>query len=66
MRLVNIMDVEVNSIIAKPVYDSKLSLLINKGAKLSELLLKKLVQADIRHLYIEDVVSKGIELDPMI
>lgn len=66
MRLVNIGDVEVGSVIAKPVYDSKLSLLINKGAKLSELLLKKLVQADIRHLYIEDEISKGIELDPMI
>ena len=66
MRLVNIGDVEVGCVIAKPVYDSKLSLLINKGAKLSELLLKKLVQADIRHLYIEDEISKGIELDPMI
>lgn len=33
---------------------------------MSELLLKKLVQADIRHLYIEDEISKGIELDPMI
>ena len=66
MRLVNIGDVEVGSIIAKPVYDSKLSLLINKGAKLSELLIKKLIQADIRHLYIEDEISRGIELDPMI
>ena len=66
MRLVNIGDVEVGSVIAKPVYDSKLSLLINKGAKLSELLIKKLIQADIRHLYISDEISKGIELEPMI
>ena len=66
MRLVNIVDVEVNSIIAKPVYDSKLSLLINKGAKLSEIILNKLVQADIRHLYIEDEISQGVNLEPMI
>ena len=66
MRLVNIIDVEVNSIIAKPVYDSKLSLLINKGAKLSEVVLNKLKAADIRHLYIEDEISKGVVLEPLI
>ncbi|MCA0386687.1 MAG: HD-GYP domain-containing protein [Firmicutes bacterium] len=66
MRLVNINDVEVGSQIAKPVYDSKLSLLINKGAKLSETILNKLINADIRHLYIEDEISKGVNLEPMI
>ena len=66
MRLVNIVDVEVDCVIAKPVYDSKLSLLINKGAKLSETILNKLVQADIRHLYIDDEISQGINLEPMI
>jgi len=66
MRLVNINDVEVGSQIAKPVYDSKLSLLINKGAKLSENVLNKLINADIRHLYIEDEISKGVNLEPMI
>lgn len=66
MRLVNIMDVEAGSIIAKPVYDSKLSLLINSGATLTPGLLAKLKQVDIRHLYIEDEISKGIVLEPMI
>ena len=66
MRLININDVEVGSVIAKPVYDSKLSLLINRGTVLSEILIKKLIQADIRHLYIDDELSRGVELDPMI
>ena len=66
MRLINIVDVEVGSIIAKPVYDSKLSLLINKGATLSQNILDKLIQADIRHLYIEDEISRGVNLEPMI
>lgn len=66
MRLINILDVEVGSKIAKPVYDSKLSLLINKGATLSEPLLNKLKQADIRHLYIEDELSRGVILEPLI
>lgn len=66
MRLVNIVDVEVGSIVAKPIYDAKQSLLINKGSKLSQTILNKLVQSDIRHLYIDDELSKGVELEPMI
>jgi HD-GYP domain-containing protein (c-di-GMP phosphodiesterase class II) len=66
MRLVNIAEVPQGSKIAKPVYDSKLSLLINSGATLTENLIGKLMQVDIRHLYIEDEISKGIVLEPMI
>ena len=66
MRLVNITEVPQGSKIAKPVYDSKLSLLINSGATLTENLIGKLMQVDIRHLYIEDEISKGIVLEPMI
>lgn len=66
MRLINIAEVPINSKIAKPVYDSKLSLLINSGATLTEKLIDKLLQVDIRHLYIEDEISKGIVLEPMI
>lgn len=66
MRLININDVQEGSTIAKPVYDSKLSLLINTGATLTDKLLSKLKQVDIRHLYIEDELSKGIVLEPMI
>lgn len=66
MRLVNILDAEVGNNIAKPIYDSKLSLLINKGVTLTENLLTKLKAADIRHVYIEDDISRGITLEPMI
>lgn len=66
MRLVNIADVEPNCMIAKPVYDSKLSLLINKGVKLTPVILKKMIESDIRHLYILDRYSEGIVLEPMI
>lgn len=66
MRLVNILDANIGDVIAKPVYDSKLSLLIRGGATLSETVHRKLIESDIRHLYIEDEISKGIELTPMI
>lgn len=66
MRLVSIADVEVGNSIAKPIYDSKLALLINKGISLTENLLTKLKAADIRHVYIEDEISQGIVLEPMI
>lgn len=66
MRLIHINDVEVGTVIAKSVYDSKLSLLVQAGASCSERLLNKLKELDIRHLYIEDEVSKGIVLEPMI
>ncbi|HAS73385.1 MAG TPA: hypothetical protein DCS67_04510 [Clostridiales bacterium UBA8960] len=66
MRLVSIADAEVGNSIAKPIYVSKLSMLINKGVSLTENLIKKLIAADIRHVYIEDEISKGIVLEPMI
>ena len=64
--MVGIQDVPVGSMVAKPIYDSKLSLLVNMGTPLSEKLLLKLQNVDIRHLYIEDEVSKGIVLEPLI
>ncbi len=66
MRLVAIIDATVGDVIAKPIYDSKMSLLIRDGTSLSEALLKKLKEVDIRHLYIEDDISQGIMLEPLI
>ena len=66
MRLIHINEVNPGIKIAKPIYDSKLSLLVQKDTVLSNTLIEKLKQIDIRHVYIEDDISKGIVLEPMI
>ena len=66
MRLIHINEINPGTKIAKPIYDSKLSLLVQKDATLSSNLIEKLKQIDIRHVYVEDEISKGIVLEPMI
>lgn len=66
MRLIHIKDVEEGTLLAKAVHDSKLAMLVPAGAKCTQSILNKLAQLDIRHLYIEDEISEGIVLEPMI
>ena len=66
MRLISTMDATVGLVLAKPIYDLKFALLINKGATLTSNIIKKLEESDIRHLYIEDTISEGITLEPLI
>ncbi len=66
MRMISLKDAVIGQETAKPIYDSKMQMLVKKGSILSERYLEKLEQADIRHIYIEDEISRGIVLEPMI
>ncbi len=66
MRLIHISEVNPGLKVAKPIYDSKLSLLVQKDTSLTSQLIEKLKSIDIRHVYVEDEISEGIILEPMI
>lgn len=66
MRLISINHVENGAILAKPIYDANLALLVPKGAKCSEHLKNKLIQLNVKHLYIDDSLSEGIDIEPLI
>jgi len=66
MRMISVQDATSGQVVAKPIYDSKLSLLIRDGSKLTERIIEKLKLSDIRHLYIDDEISEGIFLEPII
>lgn len=66
MRMVSVQDAIDGQIVAKPIYDTKLALLIREGSELTERIIEKLKMADIRHIYIDDALSRGIELEPII
>jgi len=66
MRMISVQNATTGLVVAKPIYDSKLSLLIREGSQLTDRIIEKLKLADIRHLYIDDDISKGIVLEPLI
>lgn len=66
VRMVSLKDAVVGQVTAKPIYDSKMAMLVSQGSELTEKYLQKLEEADVRHVYIEDAISEGIELEPMI
>lgn len=66
MRLVNIDDVEKGAIVARSIYDNRFSLLFSHGGQLTEELIRKFKANEITSLYIEDEISKGIELTPIL
>lgn len=66
MRMISVQDAVEGLEVAKPIYDSKLSLLIREGNALTDRTIEKLKAADVRHLYINDALSDGIVLEPLI
>lgn len=66
MRLIGIDFVKPQSILGKDVYDRKLNRLVRAGAKVSERLINNLKESGMRYLYIEDEISKGIEIESII
>ena len=66
MRMISVQDAVDGLMVAKPIYDSRFQLLIRDGNLLTEKNIEKLKLSDIRHLYIEDDISEGIVLEPII
>lgn len=66
MRLLGISYVKDGDIVAKNIYDTKLNLLVSAGRKLDGKFIEKLKSANITYVYIDDEISKGIEIDSIV
>lgn len=66
MRLKGLESIEEGDILAKPVYDDKCQLLLAKNAVLTESYIRRLEQANIQCVYIDDDLSSGIEFENII
>lgn len=66
MRLLNLEYVNIGDKIAKPIYDSKLKLLVNAGIKITESLKRKMIEANVSYVYIDDEISEGIEIESLV
>lgn len=66
MRLKSIERVDIGDVLAKPVYDNKCQLLLAKSAPLTEQYIKRLKDANVQCVYIDDALSEGIEIEQVI
>ena len=61
MRLISMERVEVGDVLGKPVYDDKCQLLLAKDVSLTSNYIERLKKANIQCIYIDDVLSEGLE-----
>lgn len=66
MRICSIENLPQKAILAKPIYDIKGLLLLNKGVDLTESLVNRLRLSNIFYIYIEDRISEGIEVNSVV
>lgn len=67
MRLINISEYDYNRmVLAKPIYDSKKRILIAAGKSINPKLLERVKGMGISYLFVEDEVSKGIDIEDML
>lgn len=67
MRLIRIDEYEPRTMqLAKPVFDRQKRVLLAAGRSIHPTYLKKLIDLDIRYLFIEDAESFGISLEEML
>ncbi|WP_243299166.1 HD-GYP domain-containing protein [Bacillus litorisediminis] len=61
MRLLSVSAVKPGMKLATPVKNEKNKTLVNQGVALTERMIKRLTELNIRYVYIDDEISKGIE-----
>ncbi len=66
MRICSIQKIPQKAKLAKPVYDHKGILLLNKGIDITESITNKFKANNIYFIYIEDDISEGIEIESII
>ena len=66
MRICSIQKIPKKTKLAKPVYDHKGRLLLNKGVDISDGIINKFKLNNIFYIYIEDEISEGIEIESII
>ena len=60
MRLVKTTTVESGTRLGKAIYNENGKILVNKGVKLEERILQRLIQLGITYIYIDDKLRKGL------
>ena len=66
MRICSIQKIPQKAKLAKPVYDHKGILLLNKGIDITESITNKFKANNIYFIDIEDDISEGIEIESII
>ncbi len=66
MRICSIENIPNGAKLAKPIYDIKGLLLLNKGIDLTEGMINRLRLSNIFFIYIEDKISEGIEIHSIV
>jgi putative nucleotidyltransferase with HDIG domain len=66
MRLIHVEELKPNMKLAKPIYDDKSNLLINVNCENLHTYKKRLLNLGIKHIYINDRKSRGIEVEEVI
>ncbi|WP_017753904.1 HD-GYP domain-containing protein [Calidifontibacillus oryziterrae] len=67
MRLIHISDYDYDSMqLAKPIFDSKKRVLLASGRHVHPKYIERLKLMNITHMFVEDNISRGINLDEMI
>lgn len=66
MRIANTQSLKNDMILGKPVFTSNGSLLLNRGIKLTDTFIRSLKQKRIPAVYIDDDISKGIDVENAI
>lgn len=66
MRYVTIKNVKAGMEIARPLLDEKGNVLLNRGNKLSPVVYNRIMNMEVQGLYVEDEISRGIEIESLI
>jgi len=66
MRIIAIESVKPESVLARPLYDPGMRLLVNKGVILNAPLIRKLKERGYRYIYIQEEGTESIEVEDLI
>ncbi|RFU68102.1 HD domain-containing protein [Peribacillus saganii] len=67
MRLISLDEYRHQTMqLARPVFDKQNRVLLAEGRRIHPVFLKRLLELDIRYIFIEDAVSKGITMEEMV
>ncbi|BEP29689.1 HD-GYP domain-containing protein [Helicovermis profundi] len=66
MRLLSTSKVKIGQFVGRPIFSENGNLLLGKGVKLTKGLIDKIFEHDIYFIYIDDEISKGIEINNVV
>jgi putative nucleotidyltransferase with HDIG domain len=66
MRKINVNNLAVGMIVAKPLYTYNSVFLLSEGAVLTEKYITKILESDLEYIFINDDISKDISIDNVV